>query len=130
MNTNTIVFSKSSDHGATWTAPLAISAQSWADKPWLGISPDGRDAYAAYESRSKLYITSSHDFGTTWSPPLNVNNDTGHYRYPNGFVVLSNGTAILAASSYPNGSGKSKGNVDIETWRAMNGGASWSRVLV
>jgi hypothetical protein len=130
MNVSTIVFAKSTDQGATFSTPIAISGNSWADKPWMGISPGGQDVYVAYESRSLLLITSSHDSGATWSTPLKVNNDTGHYRYPNGFVVLPDGTAILAASSYPNGSGKSKGNVGIETWRTTNGGTSWSRVIV
>ena len=128
MNNTTIVFAKSADHGTTWSTPLTISGKSWADKPWLGISRDGHDAYVAYESRSLLFLTSSHDSGATWSTPIKVNSDNGHYRYPNGFVVLASGTAILAASSYPNGSGKSTGAVDIETWRTTNGGSSWSRV--
>src|SRR5439155_11629608 len=111
MNTSTIVFASWTNHGATWSTPIAISGNSWADKPWMGISPGGQDVYVAYESRSQLMITSSHDSGVTWSTPLKVNNDTGHYRYPNG-------------------NGKSKGNVDIETWRTTNGGMSWSRVIV
>src|SRR5438477_727715 len=116
--------------GVAFATPFPGSVHRWADHPSMGTSPTGQDVYVAYESRSLLMITSSHDSGVTWSTPLKVNNDTGHYRYPNGFVVLPNGTAILAASSYPNGSGKSKGNVDIETWRTTNGGMSWSRVIV
>jgi hypothetical protein len=130
MNNSTIVFSRSSNHGVTWSTPLAISGKSWADKDWMGISNNGADVYVAYESRSNYMITSSHDSGATWSTPIKVNSDTSHYRYANGFEVLSNGTAVLSDSSYPNGSGKASGPVEIEVWRSTNGGGSWSRVVI
>jgi hypothetical protein len=130
MNNNTIAFAKSINFGASWSTPITISGKSWADKDWMGISSNGADVYVAYESRSSYMITSSHDGGITWSTPLKVNSDKSHYRYANGFEVLSDGTAVLSDSSYPNGSGKASGTVDIEVWRSINGGGSWSRIVV
>jgi len=130
MNNNTIVFSKSTDHGATWSTPLQVSGKSWSDKDWMGTSADGRDVYIAWESRSVFFATSSHNFGASFSAPVQLNADNGHYRYANGFEVLPNGTAVLSASSYPSANGKNAGPVDIETWRSTNGGASWSRVIL
>jgi BNR repeat-like domain len=130
MNTNKIMFSRSTNHAATWSTPIQVSGKQWADKPWMGISSNGADVYIAYESRSQLQIASSHNGGTSFSAPITVNSGNGNYRYPNGFVVLPSGTAILAASSYPNGGGKTSGNVDIETWRSTNGGTSWTRQAV
>lgn len=130
MNSNTIVFSKSTDHGASFSTPLKVSGKSWGDKPWIGVSKDGVNVYIAYESRSVLYMTSSHNSGATWSVPLQVNTDTGRYRYPNGLVVLPDGSAILAESSYPGGSAKTAGAVNIETWRTTNGGTSWTSNVV
>jgi len=130
MNSNTIVFSKSTDHGATWTTPLKVSGKSWADKPWIGVSANGTDVYIAYESRSVLQLASSHNGGTAFSTPVSVNTDTSVYRYPNGFAVLPNGTAVLADSKYNGGSAKTTGPVDIEVWRTTNGGTSWSKVIV
>ncbi len=130
MNANTIVFSKSTDHGATWSTPLAASGKSWADKPWMAVSPNGTDVYIAYESRSQLFITSSHNGGSSFSTPVNVNSDTSVYRYPNGFVVLPNGTAVLSDSKYSGGSVKTAGPVEIEVWRSTNGGTSWTKVSV
>ena len=130
MNSNTIAFSKSTDHGATWSTPLKVSGKSWADKPWIGVSANGIDVYIAYESRSVLQLTSSHNGGSTFSTPIPVNTDTSVYRYPNGFVVLPNGTAVLADSKYNGGSAKTAGPVDIEVWRTTNGGTTWTKVVV
>ncbi len=130
MNANTIVFSKSTDHGATWSTPVAASGKSWADKPWMAVSANGTDVYIAYESRSQLQLTSSHNGGATFSAPVTVNTDSSVYRYPNGFVVLPNGTAVLSDSKYSGGSVKTAGPVEIEVWRSTNGGTSWSKVSV
>jgi hypothetical protein len=130
MNYNQIVFSRSTSHGASWSTPLRVSGKSWADKPWMAVSPDGNDVYIAYESRSQLFITSSHNGGTSFSTPINVNTDSSVYRYPNGFVVLPNGTAVLSDSKYSGGSVKTAGPVEIEVWRSTNGGTSWSKVTV
>lgn len=130
MNYDKIVFSKSTNHGTTWTTPITVSGKSWADKPWIGTSASGTDVYIAYESRNLLYLTSSHNAGSTWSTPINVSSDGNVYRYPNGLAVLPNGTAVLAASKYPGGSRQTTGAVDIDVWRTTNGGTSWGRVVV
>src|SRR5262249_45439208 len=127
MNSKTIVFSKSTDHGATRTTPLKVSGQRWADKPWMATSASGNDVYVAYESRSQLFLTSSHTAGASWSTPIAVNTDTSVYRYPNGFVVLPNGTAVLSDSKYSGGSVKTAGPGEIEGWRATNGRTPWSK---
>ena len=130
MNYNQIVFAKSTDHGATFTTPVTLSTNSWSDKPWMGASANGNDIYVAWESRSVLLMTSSHNGGQTWSQPATLNSDSSVYRYPNGLAVLPNGTAILADSKYPGGSAQSSGPVDIEVWRSTNNGGSWTRNVV
>jgi hypothetical protein len=130
MNNTKIVFSKSTNHGTTWTAPLIVSGNNWADKPWMGVSANGTDVYIGYESRSQLFMTASHNGGTSFSAPVAVNTDTSIYRYPNGFVVLPNGTAVMSDSKYSGGSVKTAGPVEIEVWRTTNGGTSWSKVTV
>jgi hypothetical protein len=130
MNSNAIVFSKSTNHGSTWSTPLKVSGKSWADKPWMATSANGTDVYVAYESRSQLFLTSSHNAGASFSTPIAVNADSSVYRYPNGFVVLSNGTAVLSDSKYSGGSVKTAGPVEIEVWRTTNGGTSWNKVTV
>jgi hypothetical protein len=130
MNYNQIVFAKSTDHGATFSTPTTISTNSWSDKPWMGASANGNDIYVAWESKSSLLMVSSHNGGQTWSAPATLNSDNSVYRYPNGFAVLPNGTAVMADSKYPGGSSQSSGTVDIEVWRTTNNGASWTRNVV
>jgi len=129
MNRYDMVFSKSSDHGATWTAPIEVSGQPWGDKPWIGVSPSGQDVYIAYETTADVWVAASHNAGASFAPAVKLNNDSGRYRYPNGLEVLPNGTALLSASSYP-GSQTQSGAVDIEIWRTTNGGTSWARTIL
>ena len=130
MNRYDIVFSKSSNHGATWTAPIEVSGQPWADKPWIGVSPSGVDVYIAWATSSDVWIAASHNSGASFAPAVKLNNDNNRYRYPNGLEVLANGTAVMSASNYPGSNQQSSGPIDIETWRTTNGGTSWTRTVL
>ena len=130
MNKYDMVFSKSSNHGATWTAPIEVSGSPWGDKPWIGVSPSGTDVYIAYATSSDVWIAASHNAGASFAPAVKLNNDTGRYRYPNGLEVLANGTAVLSASDYPGSSQQASGPINIETWRTTNGGTSWTRTVL
>ena len=129
MNGYDMMFSKSLDHGATWSAPIEVSAKPWGDKPWIGVSSNGTDVYIAYETASDVWVAASHNAGASFAAAVKLNSDTGRYRYPNGLEVLPNGTALLSASSYP-GSQTQAGAVDIEIWRTTNGGTSWVRTIL
>jgi len=72
---------KSFDHGRTWSAPVAVAAKSAKsnDKPWLAISPGGRDVYVAFNGGGSSgnkgtggtsYVASSHDYGATFGPAV------------------------------------------------------------
>ncbi len=130
MNHYDMVFSKSSNHGATWTAPIEVSGAPWGDKPWIGVSPNGNDVYIAYETASDVWVAASHNAGASFAAAVKLNTDTGKYRYPNGLEVLPNGMALLSASSYPGSSKQTTGPVDIEIWRTTNGGTSWARTII
>ena len=129
MNGYDMMFSKSTDHAATWSTPIEVSAKPWGDKPWIGVSPNGTDVYIAYETTSDVWVAASHNGGTSFAAAVKLNTDSGRYRYPNGLEVLPNGTALLSASSYP-GSQQQSGAIDIEIWRTTNGGTSWTRTVL
>jgi len=125
MNKTDIAFSKSTNHGATWSAPITVSGNQWADHPWIGVSPNGVDVYVAFATTQDVWVAASHNSGASFAAPVKLNTDQGHYRYPNGLEVLPSGTAVMSASNYP-GSQQNSGPIAIETWRTTNGGASWS----
>ena len=131
MQGNKISYAKTSDHGTTWTAPKTISGGTWADKPWIAVSPSGTDVYVGWSTRGNVSITASHDGGVTWTTPVQVTNESSIYYYPNGGVVLANGTAMLAMSEYPENGNNTKvtGPIPIVVLRTTNGGTTWTRTL-
>ncbi len=129
MQSNHVVFTKSTDHGATFVTPIQVSGGTWADKPWMASSANGNDVYIAWTTRGDLYAVNSHNAGATWSSPLRLTNETGMYYFSNGGTVLPNGTAVIVGSEYPesgNVTGQT-GPIPIAVFRTTNGGASWTR---
>jgi hypothetical protein len=131
MQGNNISFADSSDHGATWSAPRTISAGVWADKPWLTVSPAGQDIYVAWSTHGNVEITESRNGGSTFSAPQQFTAESGIYYYPNGGTVLPDGTALFAASEYPEKGNNTKltGPIPIVVFRTANGGATWQRTV-
>ena len=109
MNGYDMMFSKSADHGATWTTPIEVSAKPWGDKPWIGVSPNGTDVYIAYETGATSGSPRRTTAGTSFAAAVKLNTDSGRYRYPNGLEVLPNGTALLSASNYPGSQQQTRG---------------------
>lgn len=83
-----IFFTKSTNAGATWSAPVAIT-----DNPGTGVfnaavsaSPDGdrltvsfydqRDNAAGVTTKCNLYLAQSFDGGATWQPNIRLTNKT------------------------------------------------------
>ena len=132
MQSNKISFTKSSNHAVTWSPAITVSSTSWADKPWMGVSPNGNDVYIFWSSRGNIFTIASHNGGNSFSKPLQVTNETGIYYYPNGATVLANGTAVIVASEYPlkGNSTKITGAIPIVAFRTNNGGTSWTRTVV
>ena len=64
------VFTKSTDHGQTWTEPVHVYGNvSWTDKPEITSSASGKDVYVSWNGPQggDLYVGISHDFGETWT---------------------------------------------------------------
>ena len=131
MQGNHIMFRKSTDHGATFTAPIQVSGGTWADKPWITTSANGTDVYITWTSRGNLYAVNSHGAGSSWSTPLQVTNETGMYYYSNGGTVLPSGTAVMVGSEYPETGNSTKltGPTPIVVFRTTDGGTSWTRTV-
>jgi hypothetical protein len=122
-----VMFSKSTDHGATWTAPLAVSGKSlsFTDKPWLAISPSGQDVYIAFNS-SDSYVVASHNGGATFPTRVKTNADS-LYWFAEGGAVAPNGTVYFAESAENQ---SATGAVKIAVLKSSNGGTSWTTTFV
>ena len=124
-----IGFSKSADHGATWSAPVTVSGSAWGDKPWIAVSADGTKVYIVWTSRGNLFATTSTDGGASFSAPLRLTKESGIYYFANGGTVLPNGTVVMVASEYPESGNNTKipGQINITVFRSTNAGVSWTR---
>lgn len=128
MNQWDVVFAKSIDHGRTWTGfhdfRRALGA-SFTDKPWIAISPDGKDVYVAFNA-THSYVSASHDYGTTWTRPLRATGG-GRYWFAEGGAVAPDGHVYFAESAeHVN----PKGTILLAVISSGDGGASWTTSYV
>ena len=122
-----VVFSRSTDHGRTWTDPVTLKtpAIEFGDKPAMTISSSGRDVYVAWNS-SDSYISVSHDFGATFGKPIKTNADTRYWFAYTG-AVAANGTVTFSETNY---SQEATGPVNVVSIRSTDGGKHWQNTLV
>jgi hypothetical protein len=122
-----VVFSKSTNHGTTWSTPKSVEGKSlsFSDKPILEISPTGKDVYIAFNS-SDSYVVASHDFGATWGARVKTNADS-LYWFAEGGVVAPNGNVYFAESAENQ---SATGQVKLAVLRSTNGGSSWTTTFV
>ena len=126
------VFTKSSDHGATWSEPVHVYGNvSWTDKPEVATNTPGRDVYVSWNGPQggDLYVGQSHDFGATWTQQKL--SDSKRYFYAYDARVLASGTVVFSESSLTYSGSKS---VDGEVWHhaliSRDQGATWENVVV
>ena len=122
-----VVFSKSTNHGATWSTPKSVEGKglSFSDKPILAISPTGKDVYIAFNS-SDSYVVASHDFGATWGARVKTNSDS-LYWFAEGGVVAANGNVYFSESAENQ---SATGQVKLAVLRSTNAGSSWTTTFV
>jgi len=126
------VFTRSTDHGATWSAPVRVYGNvSWTDKPEVATSASGRDVYVSWNGPQggDLSVGQSHDYGETWTQQKLT--DSKRYYYAYDARVLADGTVVFSESSLQY-SGST--NVEGEVWHhaivSRDGGATWENVVV
>ena len=82
-----VLFTKSTNAGATWSAPIAITdnPNTGVFNPAIAASPDGQTLTASfYDQRDSggvitlcnLYLAQSFDGGVTWGPNLRLTSET------------------------------------------------------
>jgi hypothetical protein len=129
------VFTKSTDHGATWTTPVHVYGNvSWTDKPEVTMSSDGKDVYVSWNGPQggDLYVGVSHDYGATWTQQQLPSDKRYYYAY-DGRVLSDDRTVIFSESSLVYNGLK---NVDDAggIWHhaiiSRDKGATWENVIV
>ena len=121
-----VVFARSRDHGASWSKAVRLDGKmQYSDKPTLAISPDGKDAYVAYNSYYALYVSASHDFGVTWAAPVRA---TAHRRwyYSLSGTVGRDGAVWFAVDGETGRDETGNGHVSLVT--SADGGATWREI--
>ncbi len=155
----------STDGGASWAAPVAISRSAQFPDAISGslpvVAPDGTAyvVYADFRSRTgplSIMLSKSTDGGATWSDPAAVasglpspgrfrlkNADPAFGSVPNrGFrsnsfptaTIAPDGTIFVGWTDFPNGACRDDGtgrppcvNADVRMAASKDGGRSWSR---
>ncbi len=133
MNDWNIVFSSSTDHGASWSAPVPVYGKvSWGDKPAMAVSPDGRDVYVSFNGPTggDVYAAVSHDGGASWSQTRVTNGSRYYFAYAG--VVAPDGRVTFAQMSetYTGPGGASEGPVLVHAIGSVDGGRTWTDVVV
>jgi hypothetical protein len=126
------VFSKSHDHGATWTTPIHVYGHvAWTDKPEVTMSPSGQHVYVSWNGPQggDLYVGISHDYGETWTQKKL--SDSKRYYYAYDGRVLSDGTVVFSESSIVyQGSSRVEGQVWHHAIISRDQGATWENRIV
>src|SRR3954464_6531397 len=133
MNGFNVFFTKSTDHGATWSTPAKTYGKvSWNDKPILATSDNGQDIYVSFNGPTggDLYVVQSHDAGATWTHPIVVDSSLHFFAFDGD--VLPNGNVVFSESSldYSGPGGSLVGQSQIDVIRSTNKGASWTNSVV
>lgn len=122
-----VTFSKSTDKGLTWSAPVSMPT-TWSDKPWLAVSPSGQDVYIAYNgpSHGDSFVGVSHDGGATFVAKKVT--DGNRYFFAGGSWVSDDGRQIVfAESDYDQ---RNAGRINSDVVVSSDAGASWRVVRV
>ena len=133
MNQFKIHFSRSSDHGTTWSKPVWIHpGVRWGDKPNLALSHDGQDVYVQFNGPTggDNYVAMSHDGGGTWSTERLT--DSPRYYFDYGGAVLPDGRVVFSqiSFSYTGPGHTAEGTQQIHVFVSPNSGQTWNEILV
>jgi Neuraminidase (sialidase) len=116
-----ILYSKSTDGGATWSVPVNVSNNSGGSVNSV-IMVDAGTVHLAWEDNTagnwEIFYSKSTDGGATWSAPVNVSNNSGDSEGTK--IAVNAGTIYLAWYDY------TPANVEIFFSKSTDGGVTWS----
>jgi len=133
MNDFNVHFSRSPNHGRTWSEPVHVHTDvRWGDKPILATSADGTDVYIAFNGPTggDSYVSSSHDAGATWTTVRTTTGDRYYFAY--GGHVAQDGTVVFSevTFSYTGPDDEAEGPIFVHVLVSADGGATWTDTVV
>ena len=121
------VVGRSNDFGNTWSVVVADRTNAGTDKPILAVRGD--DVYVGFNHAQKVWVSSSHDGGATFtSTNVNPNGKLG-WSLAGGGTVTPDGSAYFSWAGYEQNGG-AKGRVNLFVSKSTNGGATWTNTIV
>ena len=130
-----VVFTKSTDHGAHWSAPVETWGNvSWNDKPALAVSDNGNDVYLSFNGPTggDPYAVQSHDAGATWTQTKLI--DSKRYFYAFDGDVDSRGNVYFSESGLVYTSAGNSGavvdTIEHHVFISRDHGATWEDHVV
>jgi hypothetical protein len=123
------VVAKSNDFGATWSVVVANHTNAATDKPILAVR--GQDVYVGYNHAQKIWVSSSHDGGATFTSVNANRTHTGQlgWSLAGGGTIDPTGNVYFAWAGYERNGG-AKGPVNLYISKSSNGGATWQTILI
>jgi hypothetical protein len=122
-----IAVAKSTDFGVTWSAVVADDTNAGTDKPILAVR--GPHVYVAYNHAQKIWVSSSHDGGATFtSENINKTGKLG-WALAGGGTVDPAGNVYFAWAGYAQNGG-AKGPVTLFVSKSTDGGATWTTKIL
>lgn len=137
---------RSTDHGATWAAPVLVAAEQpvgthdpltgatvrdGSDLPSIAVGPDGhvhiawQDSRFSSGQRNGIAFSSSSDNGATWSAPVQVNGARGAQAFVPTVSVRGDGVIGVAYYDFRNDQRQS-GQLTTDYWLATSTeGVTW-----
>ncbi len=142
-----ILFSRSTDHGQTWSAPVRVSdlggncvdEDSTVEGAVPAVGPNG-EVYLSWSGPAGIMFDKSTDGGVTFGTDIFVTSQPGGWDFAIPGIYRANGMPITACdismsphrgSIYINWSDQRNGadNTDIFFTRSTDGGLSWDPPL-
>lgn len=143
-----ILFSKSLDHGKTWSNPIRLSDQAGdcydddyaveGSVPTVG--PNG-EIYVCWAGPAGLMFDKSYDFGETWlKKDIFISDIPGGWNFDVDGISRCNGLPIIICDTsegpnrgniYINWSDQRNGTYDTDIWlkKSSDGGETWSDLI-
>jgi hypothetical protein len=119
---------RSDDGGRTWRRELVEDLQRGTDKDILAVRAG--HVYLSYHTQQKIYVSTSHDGGATWTlhQPINNTSQLG-VSLGSGGIVDSSGAVHFAWNGVRR-AGQAKGEINLYVTSSRDGGVSWTTSLV